>query len=111
MGTCPKCKTGIMRQQGFGSSNWRCELCGYKQYVAAPKANTSSSRLYSDINRINAERARNDADFNAAYKGAEAARKQIEEAAKAKRKASKLHRLLDKIIIALIVLYIISRFL
>lgn len=29
-GTCPKCKTGLLRPSGAGGCNCTCELCGYQ---------------------------------------------------------------------------------
>lgn len=41
---CPKCKTGSLSPTTLGSSNWRCNVCGYTEYRPSPSVNTSSSR-------------------------------------------------------------------
>lgn len=90
---CPKCRDGYMRQMGFDSCNWRCERCGYKQYVARPKSNVRASiaqsrstldGLQAEANRASAEA--HDAIYN--MKLAEIERRHAREAQKrAKRNA------------------------
>ena len=41
---CPKCKIGELRQDGMLSHNWRCELCGNKQWSSAINSPSSGSQ-------------------------------------------------------------------
>ena len=41
---CPNCKVGELRQDGMLSHNWRCELCGKKQWSSAMNSPGSGSQ-------------------------------------------------------------------
>ena len=41
---CPKCKAGTMQRESFNSANWRCNVCGYKEYRSPPRVDTTAAR-------------------------------------------------------------------
>ena len=46
-GTCPKCKTGLLRPSGAGGCNCTCELCGYWTRQSEPTRYYGSGRKKS----------------------------------------------------------------
>lgn len=79
---CPKCKSGSLSPSSLGSSNYRCNVCGYTEFRPSPSVDSSSSRMSSAMNGFNnatdnlrrAGRAQDDAMQN--YRDARKSQKQ-----------------------------------
>lgn len=78
---CPKCKTGSLSPATLGSSNWRCNVCGYTEYRPSPSVDTSASRqrMNSAVSGFNG--ASN--DFHRAMRAQNAAMREYKNARKA----------------------------
>lgn len=80
---CPKCKTGSLSPATLGSSNWRCNVCGYTEYRPSPSVDTSSSRQ-----RMNSAMS----GFNSAANDARRARRSMNEAGRELDRARKAQK-------------------
>ncbi|MDE7361288.1 MAG: hypothetical protein K2N38_05085 [Oscillospiraceae bacterium] len=104
---CPKCKTGSLSPATLGSSNWRCNVCGYTEYRPSPSVDTSSSRqsMNSAMSRFNS--ASN--DVGRALRSQKAAMREYENARKAqKQEKGGKGGWLVVVIVAIIVFWLLS---
>lgn len=104
---CPKCKTGSLSPATLGSSNWRCNVCGYTEYRPSPSVDTSSSHQ-----RMNSAMS----GFNSAANDARRARRSMNEAGRELDRARKAQKQekggkggwLVVVIVAIIVFWLLS---
>lgn len=89
---CPKCKAGTMMRESFSSANWRCSVCGYKEYRSPPRARVDTSAARAS--RRSAASSFNDSisSVSDSIKRTEQLMKEQDRARKAKEKAESEQR-------------------
>lgn len=90
MRRCPQCKDGFLRQQGFDSCNWVCDLCGYKEYRAKPRIHVS--RYNSDMNAASSKMRAQEARMRETSRALDQASRDLSNALKEERAARKAAR-------------------
>lgn len=104
---CPKCKTGSLSPATLGSSNWRCNVCGYTEYRPSPSVNTSSSRQSMNSAMSGFNSASN--DVNRALRNMNEAGRELDRARKAqKQEKGGKGSWLVVVIVAIIMFWLLS---
>lgn len=105
---CPKCKTGSLSPATLGSSNWRCNVCGYTEYRPSPSVDTSASRQRMNSAMSGFNNAANDA--HRAVRNMKAAGREADRARQAQKqeKSDSKGGWLVVVIVAIIVYFLLS---